>query len=647
MAIVTMRRMSAALPLKNRRKALRALSRLGCVEITELPGSRFLAQTPDVTPRSESTNADRHRAALKRAKDILKQYVPEAKKAFGPKPVLTEDALFDEKTMDKALEAAANINRLSNAMEELKGQKSEAQAKIQFLTPWLSFDVPVEQTGTATVDLWKGTLPQGSDLDAMKTHGEEQVGPCVIQEISQDRDLIYLLVLAHQSKSADLMMYLRQQGFAKEDFTGQSGLVKNLIAQLESKIREYDEEFRKIESQLVAIGNIHPLLEQGYDAYAQEETRDRLLSSLGYTKKTVILEGWTPARDEERVSAVLEQCSAAYEFCDPDEEDFPPTVLDSGLLAQPLNAITEMYGMPKYGSVVDPNIAMLPFYVVFFGAIMADMAYGLLIFFGCLLGLKLLKPQKGTNMYNMLRLFTYCGLSTIVFGALTGSFLGDLFFVVTELFTGTGVALPPLWFSPMDDPMTMLIFCMVLGVIQILFGLGASGLRMIKQGKAFDAFCDIGSWYLIFIGGGVGAVGFTWGFWILGAGLAVLFITGGRHKKGLGKVFGGVGKLYDIVGFMSDVLSYSRIMALSLSGAVVASVFNKMGAMGGNGIFGILLLVFACVIGHVFNLAISVLGAYVHTSRLQYIEYFGRFYEEGGRTMKPLKNQTKYVQIKD
>lgn len=644
MAIVTMRRMSAALPLQNRRKALRELSRLSCLEVTELPASRFLAGA-SVVPRIESTNADRHRAALLKAKDILQKYVPENKKLFAAKPTIAEAALFEEKSMDKALEAAANINRLANSLEDLKAQKGEVQTKVQFLTPWQPLDVPVEHGGTPTVELWKGTLPQGSDLNGIQIYAEEQLGACAVIEVAQDKDLMYVLALAHKSKAADAMAYLRQQGFAKEEFSGQSGLVKTIISQLESKIRQLEDETRVVEAQLTEIGNVHPILEQGYDAYAQEESHDKLLSALGYTKKTVILEGWTAQRDEAKVAAVLDKYNAAYEFCDPDEEDYPPTVLDSGSVAQPLNAITEMYGMPKYGSVIDPNIAMLPFYVVFFGAIMADMAYGLMITLGCIFGLKLLKPQKGTNMHNMLRLFTYCGVSTIAFGALTGSFLGDLFFVVTQMFTGTGTVLPPLWFSPMDDPMTMLIFCMGLGVVQILFGMGASGLRMIKQGKALDAFCDIGSWYLIFIGGGVAAVGYTWGFWILGAGLAVLFVMGGRAKKGLGRVFGGVGKLYDIVGFMSDVLSYSRIMALSLSGAVVASVFNKMGAMGGTGIFGILLLVVACVIGHVFNLAISVLGAYVHTSRLQYIEYFGKFYEEGGRIMQPLKNKTKYINI--
>ena len=178
--------------------------------------------------------------------------------------------------------------------------------------------------------------------------------------------------------------------------------------------------------------------------------------------------------------------------------------------------------------------------------------------------------------------------------------------------------------------------------------MGVAAVRMIKNGKIWDAVFDVGSWYVIFIGLGLMGFGFEKWYYVSLFGVAVLLLTGGRHKKGIfGKLTGGLGSLYNVTGYVSDLLSYSRIMALGLSGAVVGSVVNKMGAMGRGGVFGALLLIFAVVIGHTFNLAISVLGAYVHTSRLQYIEFFGRFYEDGGRIMKPLENKTKYVNIKE
>ena len=150
---------------------------------------------------------------------------------------------------------------------------------------------------------------------------------------------------------------------------------------------------------------------------------------------------------------------------------------------------------------------------------------------------------------------------------------------------------------------------------------------------------------MIFAGIGLAVLGIGVGQWLIIAGVVLMLLLGGRDKKGFGRITGGLGKLYGITGFVSDLLSYSRIMALGLSGAVVGSVVNKMGAMGGGGIIGVLLFVVVAIIGHTFNIAISVLGAYVHTSRLQYIEFFGRFYEDGGRMMHPLKIKTKYVDV--
>ena len=156
---------------------------------------------------------------------------------------------------------------------------------------------------------------------------------------------------------------------------------------------------------------------------------------------------------------------------------------------------------------------------------------------------------------------------------------------------------------------------------------------------------DTGSWYLVFAGAGMAVLGLSFGVWIAVVGLAIMLVLGGHGKKGIGRITGGLGKVYGITGFVSDLLSYSRIMALSLSGAVVGSVVNQMGAMAGGGILGVLIFVVVAIVGHTFNLATSVLSAYVHTSRLQYIEFFGRFFEGGGRTMTPLENNTKYVEI--
>lgn len=646
MAIVKMKHLRTAVPVKQRRNLLRELYSLGNVEINTLDETEELRELEYIRSRVETTGAARRKDEIKRALDSLSEVVPKGKKPFGYKQELTENELFDDKKMDKALDIAAKINRLSEVPDEIKSKKDALRQKIMFLKPWESYDLPLEYKGTKTVRLEKGSFPIGTDISRLQGKVEE-IGPGIILEISRDADLIYVVVFIHDSADKEIMGFIRQNGFSRVDMKNYTGTAREMYLKLTEREKELDKEAKDALAELKAIGDVYELLEAAFDAFTVEESRDELLSGIGYTEKTAVLSGWVAEEHTQPLIKVLEKYDAVYDLSDPDENDTPPTVLKNSSAVAPLNAITEMYGMPKYDSIIDPNPFMLPFYVVFFGAIMADVMYGLLITVGCLAGLKLLKPKERSTMWCMMKLFTYCGVATMVFGVLFGGYFGDLINIATTTFLGKDLGPKPLWFNPIEDPMTMLIFSMVLGLIQIFAGMGVSGLRQIKEGKAFDAFCDVGSWYLVIAGPVAMMLGFKYWYFITGAGIAVMLIFGGRHKKGIMKIFGGFSQMYGIVSIASDMLSYSRIMALALSGAVVGSVVNKMGAMGGRSVMGVLLFIIAAVVGHVFNLAISVLGAYVHTSRLQYIEYFGRFYVDGGRIMKPLKNKTKYVNIKE
>ena len=201
--------------------------------------------------------------------------------------------------------------------------------------------------------------------------------------------------------------------------------------------------------------------------------------------------------------------------------------------------------------------------------------------------------------------------------------------------------------------MKLLIFSLALGIIHLFVGMGIKAYMQIKEGKWFDAVCDEGFWYLTIIGllgwlGGssISPVLVTVGQWMAVAGMLGLLLTGGRHNKGLGKITGGLGNIYNITSYLSDILSYARILALGLATGVIAQVVNTMGAMGGGGVKGAVILLAAFVVGHTLNLAINVLGAFIHTSRLQYIEFFGKFYEDGGEPFDPFRKKTKYIKIK-
>ena len=212
---------------------------------------------------------------------------------------------------------------------------------------------------------------------------------------------------------------------------------------------------------------------------------------------------------------------------------------------------------------------------------------------------------------------------------------------------GIDFVIPPLAFNPMDDPMTALYLSFVLGMIHLFVGMGLQGYRMIKQGDVWGAIFDIGFWYLILAGAGLFLIGVQVGLYMAIVGAVGVLFTAGRAKKNIfGKITGGLGSLYGITSYLSDVLSYSRLLALGLATGVISSVFNSMASMvAAPPVIGVVFFILICVIGHSLNLAINALGAYVHTNRLQYVEFFGKFYESGGNPFEPFFSDTKYVDV--
>ena len=649
MALVEMKRLRAVALQSRRRVLLRQLRQLGCVEVeaaadsTDFNGEENLPQTAE-----ENTGAQEHLAALQQAKQTLDQYAPPEKRPLlARKPQLTEGQLYDERTLDDALGAAKEINRAAQQINRLQTEENRLESAITQLKPWLALDVPLNyELDDGQVFYLRGALPAAASLEALEQELAQQAPASQLEAVSSDNAQHYVTLLTHRSCREAALSLLKQRGFSQASSPGAEGPARQWTTRLQQQIEEGQAQRQKCVEDIAKYRNSYRQLEQAIDAYSLEAEEDRLLSGLARTKDTVALTGWIPAKAQQAVAKVLEEQGCAYSMEDPQEGEYPPTAMENGVLAEPFNAVTEMYGMPRYGSLVDPNPLMVPFYITFFSFIMADAVYGIVIALGCFLALKLMQP-KG-SMRQMLTLFFYCGLGTIVAGVLMGGWLGDAVYQFTRMLWGEGgaVSIRPLWFNLTEEPLKMLIFSLVLGAVQILVGMAVSAWRMIKQKDYLGALFDPGCWYIIFIGAGLYVgLGLQAGLYVALAGVVLMLILGGRGKKGFGKITGGLGKLYNVTGFVSDLLSYSRIMALALSGSVVGSVFNQMGAMGGGGIVGVVVFIIVALIGHVFNLAISVLGAYVHTSRLQYIEFFGRFYEDGGRIMQPLKNKTKYVEV--
>ena len=315
-----------------------------------------------------------------------------------------------------------------------------------------------------------------------------------------------------------------------------------------------------------------------------------------------------------------------------------------------------MYAAPGAGDL-DPTPVLAFFFYFFFGMMFSDAGYGLLMVIATGLAVKLFKPDK--RMRNNLKLFQYCGISTTLWGLVFGSIFGDAPAALYNMFTGSSVTMAELLPWPTLDPqkqaLPLMIISIAFGLIHILVGMGCKFIVCFRQKDYAGAFFDTGLWMLMLIGFAVLAAGIALSpvMMTVGAVIAIasavgLVLTQGRSKKGIvGKAVGGLASLYSITSYISDLLSYSRLLALGLTTGVMAQVFNMLATMMGTNVLGIVFLIVIFLLGHAINIGLNALGSYVHTMRLQYVEMFSKFYEGGGKEFKPFSLNSKYIKIQE
>ena len=405
-------------------------------------------------------------------------------------------------------------------------------------------------------------------------------------------------------------------------------------------------------------------IEYIYDDLLIKRDRAKAVGDFINTKKVFCFDGWLPVDSIEKVKQVLDKNECYYEISEPIKNEETPIMLKNNKFASPFEAVTVMYSMPL-ATEVDPTPIMAPFYFLFFGLMLSDAAYGVLVFIACAVIIKKF-PRMEEGMQKAIRMFMYCGLSTVFWGLMFGGIFGDAVTVVARVFFGKEIVVPALWFVPLEEPMTLLMFCMLFGIIHLFVGLGIKGYLCIKNKQYLDFFCDVVLWYLFLIGlilmllpskifasMSPIAIVFPPALQMLAKVLAIvgavglLLMSGRANKNPALRIALGAYDLYNITGWLSDVLSYSRLLALGLATGVIASVVNQMGSMMGKGIIGAIFFIIVFIVGHAMNMAINLLGAYVHTNRLQFVEFFGKFYEGGGRPFQPFKAKTKYVDVKE
>ena len=519
------------------------------------------------------------------------------------------------------------------------------------LLPWSAYDLPLEEEETQTCKVYMGVLPVLTDWSEVVRELETEIGTICLQRVTSDKDMHYVAAIVAKDMEEQALAILKQNGFAETSFKEFKGTVQENLKRIQNEKDMLQTEFSGIEKEISDRSDWKESIEEYYDLLNIQADKERIKTKLLKTKRTFFVEGWIPERCVKGAQKILDENQCYYMFRDPEEGETVPVLIENKSFFTPFESITEMYSLPDYRGF-DPTSIFALFYAIFFGMMLSDAGYGIVIALACFIVLKKFDLEGMTK--KMIKLFFYCGISTVFWGALFGGWFGDFVQVFTREIFGNEVIIKPLWFNPIEDPMKLLIFSIALGILHIFIGMGIKAYMQIKEGNWFDAVCDEGFWFLTIVGliawlgGGMISDSFTTvGMWMTIAGALGLLLTGGRHNKGFGKITGGLGNIYNITSYLSDILSYARLLALGLATGVIAQVVNTMGAMGGGGVKGVIILLFAFIVGHTFNLAINALGAFIHASRLQYIEFFGKFYEDGGEPFEPFRKRTKYIKFID
>lgn len=540
------------------------------------------------------------------------------------------------------------VLRLEESLRDIKEQMNKLEQDRILLNPWVNYGIPLNMRETHKTVVKAGVTPAGSDVEGLVKEVDEIPG-VVIKLVNRDRDLNYLGIMCLKSVEEQTFGLLKQKGFSEISFKGFENDVPTNLARIEEEKNVLQNNILEIENEVSQKVSLRRAIENYADMVTIASDKEKIKSNFLKTEKTFYMEGWIPSKLVKKAEKILEETGCYYAFTEPEDGDEVPVMLDNANFFVPFESITEMYSLPDYKGF-DPTSIYAFFYAMFFGMMLSDAGYGILMTIACFVVLK--KFDLEGTAYKMIKLFFYCGISTTIWGALFGGWFGDFVQVFAKTILGKTVVIEPLWFNPLDDPMKLLIFSLGLGVVHLFIGMGIKAYMQIKEGKWFDALCDEGFWYFTIIGligwlaGGMVMPSLTKiGMYLAIIGMAGLLLTGGRHNKGFGKITGGLGNIYNITSYMSDILSYARLLALGLATGVIAQVVNTMGSLFGGGVFGLIVLTIVFISGHTLNLAINALGAFIHASRLQYVEFFGKFYEDGGEPFNPFRKKTKYIRI--
>ena len=667
MAILQMKRLTLAVIRSQKEALLKDLIRHGCVEVSEIDE---IVKDSEISNLVKSENSDlmkvrQAHASLLHGIDLLNRYVPKKSPLLSAKPEVTPDEFLDETGLWGAVQFAQQIEEEDGRIKRIAAEESRQRSVIESLKPWSDLTMPLNSEGTEYAAVLLGTIPARIPLEEVASAVEKVTEEAQLYSVSEDKSQHYVMLICLRQKLSEVQEALRSSGFTASTVSGMEGSARECIGKAEVALKELAAEKQQLVKAIEAEDVRRDEMKLAADRMAARISIAEAEEKLFGTESVVMLEGWMPAEKEAELSRVFEDYTCAYETRDPLPEEYPdvPVKLKNNRVTDGLNMVTNMYSLPAYGTV-DPNPLMAPFFIIFFGLMFADIGYGVLMIVAALFALAKIKPQEGSLSF--CRLLLWGGIATTIAGFLTGGLFSDAPKQIYDVYCASK-GIEPTWqglprlFSPTEDSILVLVGSLILGWLHLNTGMVVSFVQKWKHGDKADAIWEEGSQWVLLIGvvifalkklNVVPAIPDAVALGALIIGVAMLLFGAGRNAKGFGKVTAAFGCIYNTAtGWFGDILSYSRIMALMLAGGVVGQVFNTVAIMpaknSGINVFTVIAFLVIFLLGHAMNFGLNLLGCYVHDLRLQCLEFFGKFYQDGGKPFKPLKLSGKFVRAKN